>query len=298
MTPAAVLAFPETDPLDRLAATANAAHVEGCREFLRHAIIAGQALLEAKKIVKGAGGSWALWVRENCHFSERTAQVYMQLARDPQRAADSLRQALRQGFCDKKRPTDKINQIDHRGDPADAYLCVSSCAELFAQFFAAGIQPDAVITEPPHGPEHLHLFSELALACAAVPHVIVRMDRSCLYLPWVLQRLCERLTWRGSVIRDNRQILVFCQDDDAFERAKGRARALSDALRPWSWYRPCESWEQFFIQRLTEPGAVLCDPFLRPETAIAALEFGRRFVGCNVNAGVVAYTRRRIGAER
>jgi hypothetical protein len=58
------------------------------------ALIAGQALLEAKAIV-GHGG-WAKWVDRNCVFSERTARVYMQVARNPKSAdsADSLVEAL------------------------------------------------------------------------------------------------------------------------------------------------------------------------------------------------------------
>jgi hypothetical protein len=43
------------------------------------AINVGLLLLEAKRVVKH--GSWAEWIGVHCHFSERTAQVYMQLAK-------------------------------------------------------------------------------------------------------------------------------------------------------------------------------------------------------------------------
>ncbi len=78
-------------PLAKLAATANAAH----RGYCRNAIEAGRALIKAKKLVKQARRSWARWIADNCDFSERTAQAYMQVARNPQHAADSLRQALK-----------------------------------------------------------------------------------------------------------------------------------------------------------------------------------------------------------
>lgn len=53
------------------------------------AINAGLLLLEAKSAV--THGSWAEWIGANCAFSERTAQLYMQLARkfpNPQSFAD------------------------------------------------------------------------------------------------------------------------------------------------------------------------------------------------------------------
>lgn len=82
---------PPDDRLAQLAAVANAAH----SDTIRSAVTAGQALIEAKKLV-GHGG-WSGWVDEHCRFSDRTASAYMRLAR--QRAADlgfeSIRQVLR-----------------------------------------------------------------------------------------------------------------------------------------------------------------------------------------------------------
>lgn len=236
---------------------------------------------------KAARGSWTLWLRENIDFSERTAQVYMQVGRNPQRAADSLRQAL--GDDEAKRAADlqaHIDLIDQRSSPGAASLYVGSCAALFA----SGIRPDAVITQPPSGPEHL---SELALACQGVPLVAVMLDLA--YLLEVTDRLRAHLTYRGGSKHgcpgDSKVTLVFGQHG-AFERAKARARAVPDPTP----LRPYETWEEFFVQRLCGPGELVCDPFMRPTTAIAALEFGRRSVGCHVDAGMVADTRRQIGA--
>jgi ParB family chromosome partitioning protein len=74
--------------LEELAATANRAHDDA----VHCALDAGRALLEAKKLV--GHGQWRQWLSDHCKFSERTAQVYMQAARNPQHAADSLRQLL------------------------------------------------------------------------------------------------------------------------------------------------------------------------------------------------------------
>jgi mannose/cellobiose epimerase-like protein (N-acyl-D-glucosamine 2-epimerase family) len=58
----------------------------------QHAVKAGELLWEAKR--KAGHGRWLEWISENCEFSERTAQLYMNLATalpqvaNPQRIAD------------------------------------------------------------------------------------------------------------------------------------------------------------------------------------------------------------------
>lgn len=85
-----------------LAAEINAEHqqcVESMQATLLHARRCGDLLIEAKKQV--AHGDWLAWVRDNCDFSERTAQAYMRISQrwleleKTQRAADlSMREAL------------------------------------------------------------------------------------------------------------------------------------------------------------------------------------------------------------
>ena len=83
---------PPPDPVADLIKRINAAHNE-VRLSLRRtgecAIQAGLLLLEAKKLARH--GSFTEWVAANCAFSDRTAQLYMQLARKfpkPQNIAD------------------------------------------------------------------------------------------------------------------------------------------------------------------------------------------------------------------
>ena len=74
--------------------TAHAAVSTALRDGVRHALAAGQLLLQAKQAV-GHGG-WSTWLQRQCRFSPRTAQAYMRLARElpklppakAQRAAD------------------------------------------------------------------------------------------------------------------------------------------------------------------------------------------------------------------
>jgi hypothetical protein len=64
------------------------------RDALGHAIKAGQALIEAKSLVKH--GQWLPWLKENTSLPERTAQHYMRLARESATVADlpTVRDAL------------------------------------------------------------------------------------------------------------------------------------------------------------------------------------------------------------
>jgi hypothetical protein len=71
-----------SNSLANLAARIRAEH-EGARAAVKrgveHAIAAGDLLIEAK--AKVAHGQWLPWLTENCAMSERTARLYMRVAR-------------------------------------------------------------------------------------------------------------------------------------------------------------------------------------------------------------------------
>jgi hypothetical protein len=50
------------------------------RDSVRHAIVAGELLVEAKAQL--VHGQWRPWLREHCAISERTAQLYMRVAKN------------------------------------------------------------------------------------------------------------------------------------------------------------------------------------------------------------------------
>ena len=91
-------------PLQRLAAQINAAQdkaLASMRTALGHACRAGDLLIEAKRQL--GHGDWLPWLRQHCtDVSERTAQKYMQLARElPNLTAKAPRVAdlsLREGI--------------------------------------------------------------------------------------------------------------------------------------------------------------------------------------------------------
>ena len=77
--------------LDALADRANSQHhafETTQRDALAHAMAAGDALIEARQLVRSGGGRWLLWVKANCEFTDRTARRYMQIARNRPRVSD------------------------------------------------------------------------------------------------------------------------------------------------------------------------------------------------------------------
>ena len=82
-----------------------------------HAIRAGELLIAAKRRVPHGG--WGQWVKANFPGSERTAQNYMRLARNPQRVADlpSIRDAVARLTAPKR--IDTPAEGNHDGDGGD-----------------------------------------------------------------------------------------------------------------------------------------------------------------------------------
>jgi hypothetical protein len=110
--------------------------INGAHEEVRHslrrtgecAIKAGLLLLDAKKFARH--GSFTEWIAAHCSFSDRTAQLYMQLARkfpNPQSIADfSLSDlmemlgpaklpAIKEDPPKKKGPVDKVDEAIKKG---------------------------------------------------------------------------------------------------------------------------------------------------------------------------------------
>jgi DNA modification methylase len=79
---------------------------------------------------------------------------------------------------------------------------------------------------------------------------------------------------------------------DYFSGARGNSDGVEKTLHHWQ-----QSLDGFteIVQRFTEPGDLVVDPFLGSgTTALACLQLGRRFVGCDIDAGAVAIARRRV----
>jgi hypothetical protein len=59
----------------------HAAAAEAVKRTVTHALAAGELLLKAKAQPQLKHGQWLPWLRDHCGIAERTAQLYMRLAR-------------------------------------------------------------------------------------------------------------------------------------------------------------------------------------------------------------------------
>ena len=119
---------PATEDLKELAVRINDAHAlckSALSAYAEYAVQAGELLLQAKAAV--GHGQWLAWVEAHCTFSQRTAQVYTQLARKTrtsyqskaQRAAHicaSIRRALENITTDPKRSSSRGRYYASSGD--------------------------------------------------------------------------------------------------------------------------------------------------------------------------------------
>ncbi len=84
-----------TPALADLASQINAEH-KAChfamRESIKHAVRAGELLIEAK--VGLPHGEWAGWIDAHCEFSDRTARAYMRIAKELPKLDEEKRQRV------------------------------------------------------------------------------------------------------------------------------------------------------------------------------------------------------------
>lgn len=168
--------------LDALATRINEEHRacdEALREGLRHAVNAGELLIEAKS--RCSHGMWGAWLEENFEGSNRTAQAYMRVARNrdaidakAQRVAGlSFRDALRELSTPRDEP---------REDPTPANPMQRAGAELVAGIYELVPEIEFSATGTANIPEDLPFETwlrvmELMTALVAISPPLGEADR-------------------------------------------------------------------------------------------------------------------------
>ena len=241
--------------------------------------ISGRYVFEAKTIRAKAPELFERIKSGTTTISEAKRQI----KREEKRKA--LQDAARSINADREREISSVCDIRH-----------CSCAQLFA----SGIEPDVVLTDPPYGVKYLDALTELAGAAKDVPVVAVMVGQS--FLPEVIQRLCKDLTYRWTIAYLTPggqlvQVWVFVAIIHIALRhiAKPMSGSAKDHDRlperiyfglprsRQSWALAIIPWGQSvsgmsdLVKRLTEPGQLVCDPFVGGgATAVACLAQGCR----------------------
>ena len=186
-----------------------------------------------------------------------------------------------------------------RGDvrQGHATLLLGDMRERGAEIADASV--DLLFTDLPYAEADLPLWSDLSRLAARVlkSNGMLIAYSGAMFLPEVLRRLGEGLQfwWLGSVVLvQGYHALVTARH--IWHDAKPLLFYVRAGFRPAAWIsdrvvsqkpeKAYHAWQQnlataqYYIERLTKPGDVVCDPFLGGgTTGVAALHGGRQFIG-------------------
>jgi len=173
---------------------------------------------------------------------------------------------------------------------------------------------DAIITDPPYPREFIPLFGDLSALAAKVlrPGGVLAVMTGQSWLPDYMTELARYMRYRWTcaymvsgprnrvhaarVGTGWKPILLFSRHGD-----EGHPFLLDDVFASEDDDKRHHHWGQSesgiaaLVERLTEPGDLVCDPFLGGGTAaVVCRDLGRRFVGCDLDAAAVHTSRERV----
>ena len=217
--------------------------------------------------------------------------------------------AVKQMHRDEKAEKVKAAVSELAGAPLEACeLRVCSMQDLLGE----QRDLDAIITDPPYPEKFLPLYGELArLEKAALkPAGVLAVMCGQSYLPRILAEMSAEIEYRWtiayltpggqSVQLWNRNVNTFWKPVFIFG---GKPKWMGDVVssdvndndKRFHGWGQSESGMAALVERLTEPGQLVCDPFLGGgTTALACLTRGRHFIGCDIEESCIETTRGRV----
>lgn len=172
---------------------------------------------------------------------------------------------------------------------------------------------DFIVTDPPYPREYLPLYSDLSRLAARVlkpgGSLIVMIGQS--YLPEVVQRLSENMSYYwilpyltqggGSPMLYQKRVNTFWKPVLWYVKGEYKGDYIGDILKSPESDKRFHEWGQSFggmadiIERFTNPGDLILDPFLGGgTTGAAAVSMGRKFIGTDIKLRNVDISLERI----
>jgi len=240
-------------------------------------------------------------------------------ARADERMKDRLRRgevAIDHAYRDLRKAEQKQQRAQRKAsrpapDGQHYRLITADIADAAAHVEAGSV--DWIITDPPYPKQYLALYDQLAaLAAHALKpggSMVAMVGQS--YLPQIIERFSGTLTyhwtlayltpggqaaqlWSRRVNTFWKPLLWFTKGDYAGDWIGDVSRSEANDKRFHHWGQS-ESGMADIIERFTDPGDLILDPFLGAgTTGVVTVRMGRRFIGIDVDADCVATAEDRL----
>ena len=190
-------------------------------------------------------------------------------------------------------------------------MIIRRCSVVDLSVDAASI--DLVFTDPPYHREHLDRWSELGkfASHALKPGGLVVAYSGQMFLPEVMARLGEHLEywWCYAISHDGAFFQMNARHTQVGWKPLLVYRKPGTGSPPWCndiyadghREKTGHDWQQaeaeatYWIDKLTQRGDLVADPFLGSGTTAAVCKrLGRRFIGCDVDPLAVKTSRERV----
>lgn len=174
---------------------------------------------------------------------------------------------------------------------------------------------DMIFTDPPYPYEYLQCYAWLAEQAAR----ILKPDRFCmamcggLYLPQIMELMGKHLAfhwkfeiflnsfsaspiWPKKVIARSKPILCYSKGKAEFIQGNVLGAIIGGGIdkRFHHWGQDVDS-ARYYIEVSTQPGDLVCDPFLGGGTTAVACELiGRRWLGCDIDPAALGISDQRL----
>lgn len=270
-------------------------------------------------------------ILEDIGISKITANRFEQMAAHPEIVEQAIAEARenddivsRASVLRKIKESKKQEQRKEREErkrfTVDDVFPSDSC-KLFVADIRDGLAEvadnsiDAVITDPPYPKEYISLYSHLSRESARVlkPGGLLLAMVGQSYLPDVIKMLDEHMAyhWCLSYLTPGgqsphlfqRNVNTFWKPVLWYMKGSYSGDCIGDVLKSdvndndkrFHMWGQSESGMLSVIERFTDPGDVILDPFLGGGTTGAvAVATGRKFIGCDVDRETVETAERRI----